>query len=95
MCGAHDQELFERCAAEGRCLVTLDLDIANPFRFDPSRASGVAVLRVPDLPGRADLLSCLARFVGELDRADVTGRLWIVDPERVRQYAPDDALDGS
>ncbi|MDX6645257.1 MAG: hypothetical protein QOK40_984, partial [Miltoncostaeaceae bacterium] len=25
MWGASDQELFERCATEGRCLVTLDL----------------------------------------------------------------------
>ena len=95
MSGTADGELFERCVAEGRCLVTLDLDFANPFRFDPARGAGVAVLRVPDLPGQRDILACLARLVGGLERADVAGRLWIVDRERVRQYEPGDGVDGS
>jgi hypothetical protein len=54
----------------------------------------VAVLRVPDLPGRSAVLRCLARLVSELERADVTGRLWIVDHEWVRQYEPDDGVYG-
>jgi predicted nuclease of predicted toxin-antitoxin system len=38
-----DRDLIEHCGAEDRCLVTLDLDFANPLVFQPSRYAGVAV----------------------------------------------------
>jgi predicted nuclease of predicted toxin-antitoxin system len=34
---AEDTNLIERCRREGRALVSLDLDFANPFHFKPSR----------------------------------------------------------
>jgi len=88
MSGATDEELFRACAHERRVLVTLDLDFATPLRFDPAGASGIAVLRVPDLPGLPSILACVHRLAAQLDAADIAGRLWIVDPERVRQYEP-------
>jgi predicted nuclease of predicted toxin-antitoxin system len=36
-------ELIERCQAEKRCLITLDLGFANPLTFLPSRYAGIAV----------------------------------------------------
>ena len=39
-----DSELIERCQAEKRCLITLDLGFANPLTFLPSRYAGIAVL---------------------------------------------------
>lgn len=45
LAGAPDRKLIEICRAEGRCLVTLDLDFGNPLLFDPARYSGIAVLR--------------------------------------------------
>ena len=47
MAGAPDSAVFERCATEGRVLVTCDLDFANPFVFDPRPTAGVVVLRLP------------------------------------------------
>ena len=44
---ASDDRLIEVCRSEGKCLVTLDLDFGNPLRFDPSRYSGIVVLRLP------------------------------------------------
>lgn len=44
---ASDEALAKRCAEEGRALVTLDLDFANPFRFPPEKHAGIAVLRGP------------------------------------------------
>ena len=35
LCGATDQELIEKCRHEDRALVSLDLDFANPLRFQP------------------------------------------------------------
>lgn len=44
---ASDNKVGEACHAEKRCLVTLDRDFANPFLYDPSEYSGIAVLRLP------------------------------------------------
>lgn len=70
-------------------LVTLDLDFADPFRFDPARSAGVAVLWVPELPGRKDLFVVLDRLLAASERGDIAGRLWVVRPDRVRQYEPE------
>ncbi|MDQ3679897.1 MAG: DUF5615 family PIN-like protein [Actinomycetota bacterium] len=88
LAGTTDADLFAICVAERRVLVTLDLDFANPLRFDPATSPGVAVLRVPDLPGRSHLLRAATVLCEALDRADVAGRLWVVDQARVRQYEP-------
>ena len=37
--GATDEELIEQCRSEARGLVSLDLDFANPLRFQPSDPS--------------------------------------------------------
>jgi predicted nuclease of predicted toxin-antitoxin system len=47
MTSASDVEVIEACGREGRVLVTLDLDISNPFRFPPDRYAGIVVLRLP------------------------------------------------
>lgn len=44
---AEEAALIELCRQEGRAIVTLDLDFANPLRFKPSHFSGIAVLRLP------------------------------------------------
>jgi Domain of unknown function (DUF5615) len=71
---------------ERRALVTLDLDFANPLRFPPAETTGIAVLRVREAPGRGDLDIVVDRLVIALATADVTGELWIVERDRVRQY---------
>jgi predicted nuclease of predicted toxin-antitoxin system len=45
--GCSDQKIFETCCAESRCLVTPDLDFADTVRFQPEKAAGIAVIRVP------------------------------------------------
>jgi len=86
--GATDAESFRVCAAERRTLVTLDVDFADPFRFDPAATAGVAV----PPPGRRavheGLRACSDRLVQQLQRSDIQGRLWVVDPDRVRQHEP-------
>ena len=50
LCATPDVALIDVCRAEGRCLVTVDLDFGNPLVFDPKRYSGIAVLRLPRRP---------------------------------------------
>ncbi|MFZ0427037.1 MAG: DUF5615 family PIN-like protein [Acidobacteriota bacterium] len=42
--GASDQNIIKIARSEERCLVTLDLDFANPLLFPPTESAGVAVL---------------------------------------------------
>lgn len=86
LCGATDAELYDVCAREGRVLVTLDLDFANPLRFDPARKPGIAVLRVRDHPNRGELVAAAVTLARHLALRPIAGRLWIVQPGRVRQY---------
>jgi predicted nuclease of predicted toxin-antitoxin system len=84
--GAPDADVVAAAHGDGRVLVSLDLDFANPMRFPPAGAAGIVVLRVRDRPGRADLDAVVGRLVHALSVADVSGHLWIVERERVRQY---------
>ena len=84
--GASDADVLAAAVQERRTLVSLDLDFANPVRFPPTNTAGIAVLRVRDRPGRDDLDHVVSRLIDAVRTADVTGRLWIVERERVRQY---------
>lgn len=55
LCGSADSRLIEVCMREQRCLVTLDLDFANPFVFPPHQYAGIVVLRLPRRPTLMDL----------------------------------------
>jgi len=82
--GAVDEIIFETCVREKRCLLTLDLDFADIVRFPPHKAPGIAVLRLPNSVS----LSLMERFVSDLlsmlDVEPIAGRLWIVEPGRIR-----------
>jgi predicted nuclease of predicted toxin-antitoxin system len=84
--GATDDAVARSATLERRALVTLDVDFANLLRFPPRQTAGIAVLRVRIRPGRRDLDSVVNRLIEALDRADMAGQLWIVEPGRVRRY---------
>lgn len=86
---ATDQQIFDVCVSERRLLVSLDIDFANPLRFNPQKAAGVAVLRVHSEPTRHQLDEVVRTLLGALEHADVAGRLWVVRGQRVREYTAD------
>ena len=85
---AADHALLARCVADGRALVTLDLDFSNPFVYPPDQHEGVAVLRLPRKASRADLDSAVATLIGALRGQSLAHQLWIVEIGRVRVYSP-------
>ncbi|MCC7045211.1 MAG: DUF5615 family PIN-like protein [Alphaproteobacteria bacterium] len=85
--GAADDRLFEACRAEGRCLITLDLDFANPLRFALAGSAGVCVLRYAPTAVRQSMLAAIDTLAAALRRHDVAGQLWIVTPDRIRAYS--------
>jgi hypothetical protein len=91
LCRATDREVIAACQSERRCLVTLDLDFGNPLIFDPTKYSGIAVLRLPPKPSHQDLLDAAHTLTAALSRRDITGRLWIVQRGRIREYQGEDS----
>ena len=86
---ATDRELLVRCTTEGRALVTLDLDFANPLVYPPTKHAGVAVLRLPRQATSADLDRAVATLAEALRSQSLVGQLWIVETARVRVYDPE------
>jgi predicted nuclease of predicted toxin-antitoxin system len=89
LCRASDRDLARVCRAEGRCLVTLDLDFGNPLLFAPADYSGIAVIRLPGRPAPEDMERALRTLVAGLELGAIAGKLWIVEPARLREYQPE------
>jgi predicted nuclease of predicted toxin-antitoxin system len=83
---ASDEEIWRRTTAEGWVLVTLDLDFADTLRFPPAQHPGVAVLRVPEHRGASVLPIVMQTLVQALNRERIEGKLWVVEPGRIRIY---------
>jgi predicted nuclease of predicted toxin-antitoxin system len=89
LAGATDDRLAVACRAEGRLLVTLDLDFSNPFVFDPLQQAGIAVIRLPRRPTAEDLYAAASTLVKALEQRSIAGKLWIVERNRIREYLPE------
>ncbi len=90
LCLAPDQELINTCRREHRCLVTLDVEFANPLVFRPSEYFGIAVVRLPPKPAPDHLTEALHTLLQGLLQAPIEGRLWIVQRRRIREYQDPD-----
>ena|SRR3990172_2740319 len=86
LAGAADRELIAICRAEQRCLVTLDLDFANPLVFPPDEYAGIAVLRLPPRATPTYLEQAASTLIAGLAREPINGKLWIVERSRIRHY---------
>lgn len=86
--GAGDEELISVCQDESRVLVTLDLDFSNVLRFPPQRYAGIVVLHIPypiELEAIRQRVQALLRAS---ESESLSGRLWIVERVRIREYSP-------
>lgn len=81
--GVDDSVRFERCGAESRVLVKLDLDFANVQAYPPGSHSGMVVFRSKsqDKPTHSFLLR---HILPVLIRRPPERQLWIVEPDRIR-----------
>jgi predicted nuclease of predicted toxin-antitoxin system len=89
LAGCKDRDLIAACREEGRGLVTLDVEFGNPLLFDPADYPGIAVIRIPGRIGAADLRLAMETLSAALQDRDITGRLWIVQRGRIREYQQD------
>lgn len=93
--GTADNVLIEVCRVEKRCLITLDLDFANPLIFEPTRYAGIVVLRPGKNPSHEDLIHTLKTFISSWMNANqsLVGKLWIVSMKQIREYIPSSHSD--
>ena len=85
--GAQDQYLYEVCAKEQRCLVTLDLDFTDVLRFPPIQSAGIVVIRLSQKNPTLPLLERLINhFLNQLEKTPLKNELWIVEPGRIRVH---------
>ncbi len=81
--GAADAEVAQLIRAEGRALITLDLDFADIRAYRPTDYYGIVILR-PRQASAGEVLLLLARLAEAIGREPLEGRLWIVDEQRIR-----------
>jgi predicted nuclease of predicted toxin-antitoxin system len=83
MSGTKDPQVLARCQAEGRILITLDLDFSDIRAYPPDQHLGIIVLR-PDSQAVPDIRRLLAKLLPALKTEAIEHRLWIVEESRLR-----------
>ncbi len=82
--GADDEKIFLACCQENRCLITFDLDFANPIRFPTSQCAGIIIIRLPHNPSLRTLEILIRQALSALESNPFASDLWIVEPGRIR-----------
>jgi predicted nuclease of predicted toxin-antitoxin system len=71
------------CRAEGRALLTLDLDFSDIRVYPPSNYSGIIVLR-PSVQTVKNIQRLVGQVIAVLPNEPLAGNLWIVDEGQIR-----------
>jgi predicted nuclease of predicted toxin-antitoxin system len=83
LAGAADERVLLACKAEGRILITLDLDFSDIRAYPPGTYPGIWVLRPPKQTFKTIEALVLAGVrLAAVER--VQGQLWVIDEKRVR-----------
>ena len=83
--GAPDHSVAEVCRREGKVLITADLGFGQIIDYPPDRYPGLVVLRHPH-PTLSGMEYLLRQVVAAIQTESPVGRLWIVEPGRIRVH---------
>ena len=81
--GNPDPRVFDASQVEDRILVSFDLDFSDIRAYPPASHKGIWVLR-PHTQSIDNTLALLRAALLILETEPTQGRLWIVEPERIR-----------
>jgi predicted nuclease of predicted toxin-antitoxin system len=84
--GRPDAELAQACQAERRTLVTLDTGFGDIRTYPPEQFAGLIVLRLAK-QNRSHVLAVFRRVMTLIPAEPLSGRLWVVEEDRVRVRA--------
>lgn len=88
LAGARDDVIWQMAQAEGRMLVTQDLDFSNVHQFRPGTHHGLLLLRL-QLPTRRSLIRRVEAVFAEEPVTDWIGCLVIVTDRKIRVRFPE------
>ena len=86
LAGRPDADVAAAVKAEERCLVTFDLDFANPRHYPPGEYAGIVVLRLHTPTSKLQIRRLVSFFTAQAE--SVAGKLWILDETRARDWTP-------
>jgi predicted nuclease of predicted toxin-antitoxin system len=81
--GCSDDHLITVCLDESRVLVTLDLDFFDIRRYQPDRLNGIIIIRAYKQNSNY-IMSILRKIIPLLKIENLTGKLMIVEEDRIR-----------
>jgi len=91
--GAPDDRLFHVCVREERMLVTLDRDFGQTLRYPPEKMAGIVVVECKGRQSIATLNARMTELAAALREHDLSNRLSILEPGRIRIRQPRDFGD--
>jgi predicted nuclease of predicted toxin-antitoxin system len=83
LAGQPDVQVADACRAEGRAVVTLDLDFSDIRVYPPSDYAGIIVLR-PSVQTITNIRRLVGNVIALLPTEPLAGHLWIVDEGQIR-----------
>ena len=83
LAGQPDFRVADVCRAEGRSILTLDLDFSDIRVYPPGDYAGIIVLR-PSVQSTTNIRRLVSQVIALLPTEQVEGRLWIVDETQIR-----------
>lgn len=86
--GARDEQVWAAAQAEGRLLITQDLDFSDTRRYRPGTHAGVVVIRLRE-PGRRALLRRIDTLFGTESVEHWSGCFVVVTEHKIRIRAPE------
>ena len=81
--GAPDEQVVAVCHAEGRTLVSSDLDSSDITHYPPGNSPGYVIYRTRR-QGKSTMIELTRQLIGLLARHEISGRLWIFEQGRLR-----------
>lgn len=94
LAGAPDDEVLRAARNEKRVLVTMDYDFSNVLRYPPQQTSGIVVINAPGRVSLPSLKNIVALMLNAISDERVRGKLWIVEPGRIREHEPAPDIEG-
>ncbi len=89
--GMSDATVLTAAVAEDRVLVTLDRDFTNILVYPPETTCGIAVVQPGRRSSRQFLAGLLDSFLEACGRNQIRGKLWIIEPGRIREHKTDES----
>jgi predicted nuclease of predicted toxin-antitoxin system len=83
LAGQPDVRVADACRAEGRAVVTLDLDFSDIRVYPPSDYAGIIVLR-PSVQTITNIRRLVGQVIALLPTEPLAGHPWIVDERQLR-----------